>query len=546
MKRNQIRLVTISQHNHLTRYGKLPMLRNPITTVFLCITLLVACGETTPAVTSTLIYDAVIHDGSGSEAIRGAVRIDGDRIVEIGEIESLEGESLIDAGGLVLAPGFIDTHNHHDSGMSSHRHMPGALSQGITTVVRGADGFSDIADEFSFVALNAFNETFAAAPTSVNIASYSPHNSIRLHVMGDDSKREATPGEVAAMAKLVAADMAAGAIGLATGLEYEPGMYSSTEELVQLASVAALSGGRYMSHLRDEDEFFMEAIDEIIRIGREAFLPVKISHIKMADRELFGTAQSVIDVLNLARSQGVDVSADIYPYEHWASDLFVLFPSRDLINWESVEYAFAHTGAPEDILITRFLPDPRFEGLTLAEIAQQSEKDPVTLLLDMAQAGARYIEETGHEGTWIIVKGMDDSDVSTFMQWEFTNLCSDGMHNGDHPRGHGAFPRFLKHYVRELGVMELPEAINKMTALSAASIGVSDRGQIRTGYFADLVLFDPAAIEDRATMKDSSPLSVGVKSVWVNGVLAFDNGEPMMEYPGRIVSRGSTLAGAQQ
>ena len=514
------------------------MLRKLITTVLFCITFLVACGDTTPAVTSTLISNAVILDGSGSEAIRGAVRIDGERIVEIGEIEALEGETVIDAGGLVLAPGFIDTHNHHDSSMSDHRHMPGALSQGITTVVRGADGFSDIADEFSFVALNAFNETFAAAPTAVNVASYSPHNSIRLHVMGDDSKREATPGEVAAMAKLVAADMAAGAIGLATGLEYEPGMYSSTEELVQLARVSALSGGRYMSHLRDEDEFFMEAIDEIIRIGREAFLPVKISHIKMADRELFGTAQSVIDVLNLARTQGVDVSADIYPYEHWASDLFVLFPSRDLINWESVEYAFAHTGAPEDILITQFLPDPRFEGLTLAEIAQQSEKDPVTLLLDMAQAGAKYIDETGHEGTWIIVKGMDDSDVSTFMQWEFTNLCSDGMHNGDHPRGHGAFPRFLKHYVRELGVMELPEAIHKMTALSAGSIGVDDRGQIRAGYYADLVLFDPAAIEDRATMKDSSPLSVGVKSVWVNGALAFDNGEPTMEYPGHIVSRG--------
>ena len=188
-------------------------------------------------------------------------------------------------------------------------------------------------------------------------------------------------------------------------------------------------------------------------------------------------------------------------------------------------------------MLTRFLPDPRLEGQTLAEIAQQSEKSPVTLLLEMAQAGATYMDETGREGTWIIVKGMDDSDVSTFMQWEFTNLCSDGMHNGDHPRGHGAFPRFLRHYVRDLGVMELPKAISKMTALSAASIGVSDRGRIQTGYYADLVLFDPAAIEDRATMKDSSPLSVGIKSVWVNGVLAFDDGEPTMVYPGRIVSR---------
>lgn len=513
------------------------MLQKPITTLIICITSLVACGGSSPAATTTLISNAVIHDGSGSEEFIGSVRIDGDRIVEIGNIEPLAGEMTIDAGGFVLAPGFIDTHSHHDSGMENHRHMPGALSQGITTIVRGADGFSDVADEFRFDSLDAFNATFAAAPTSVNIASYSPHNSIRHYVMGDDSKREATPEEVAAMAKLVAADMAAGAIGLATGLEYEPGMYSSTGELVQLARIAAASNGRYMSHLRDEDEFFMEAIDEIIRIGKEAVLPVKISHIKMADRELFGTAQSVIDVLDRARTQGVDVSADIYPYEHWASDLSVLFPSRDRIDAEAAEYAFAHTGAPEDILITRFLPDPRLEGLTLAEIAQQSEKDPVTLLLEMAKAGATYIDETGREGTWIIVKGMDDSDVSTFMRWKFTNLCSDGLHNGDHPRGHGAFPRFLRHYVRDLGVMELPEAIHKMTARSAASIGVSDRGQIRTGFYADLVLFDPSAIEDRATMKDSSPLSVGIRSVWVNGVLAFDNGEPTMEYPGRIISR---------
>lgn len=497
----------------------------------------IACSTASPTVTSTLISNAVIHSGSGGEAIHGAVRINGDRIIGIGEIEPLTGETVIDAGGLVLAPGFIDSHSHHDSGMEKHRHMPGALSQGITTIVRGGDGYSDIADEFLFVSLDAFNSSFANAPTSVNIASFSPHNSIRTHVMQGDRNREATQEEIAAMAKLVEADMAAGALGLATGLEYEPGLYSSTEEIIELASIAAASGGTYMSHLRDEDEFFMEAIDELVRIGREARLPVKISHIKMADRELFGTASDVLTVLDEARAEGIDVSADIYPYVHWATNLLVLFPSRDLINSEAAEYAFAHMGAPEDILITRFLPDPRFEGLTLAEIAQQTEKDTVSLLLEMAKAGVEYIDDTGREGTWIIVKGMDTSDVSTFMQWEFTNLCSDGMYNDDHPRGHGAFPRFLKHYVRDLGVMELSEAIYKMTALSAASIGVSDRGQIRAGYFADLVLFDPALIEDKATMTDSTALSVGVKSVWVNGVLAFDEGKPTMEYPGRLVSQ---------
>jgi N-acyl-D-amino-acid deacylase len=501
--------------------------------------LLISCKDSTPIVSSSLITNAMIYDGSGNEAFRAAVRIDGDRIVEIGDIVPLDNEVVFDAGGLALAPGFIDTHNHHDSSMDSHLQMPGVLSQGITTIVRGADGYSDAEDLFGFTALAEFNSAFERTPPAINIASFSPHNSIRREVMGDDYKRVATDAELNAMGELLDADMASGAIGLSTGLEYEPGMYASTDELIHLSKIAAASGGRYISHIRDEDEKFVEAVDEVIRIGKEADLPVQISHIKIADKAYFGTADKILQKLDTTRANGIDISADIYPYQHWASDLSILFPDRDFSNREHAAFAFAHTAGPEDIFLFRFSPNPEFAGLSIAEIANATGGEPETVLTELAQAGARYKDETKTEGTWIVVKGMDESDVVSFMQWEFTNICSDGLHGGGHPRDHGSFPRVLRRYVRELGALSMARAIHKMTAKSAASMGIENRGRILPGYFADLVLFDPGAIEDKATMENPDAMSVGVDKVWVNGVGAFDDGEPTMRFPGRIVARGN-------
>ena len=357
--------------------------------------------------------------------------------------------------------------------------------------------------------------------------------------MGDDYRRPATPDEVDLMAGLVKTDMENGAIGLATGLEYEPGIFSETTEVIALAKVAAEYGGRYMSHVRDEDDRQMDAFDEVIQIGREAGLPVHISHIKLADREFWGTTNAVIEKLSEARRNGVDISADIYPYERWSSNLAVLFPERDYSDRAVADFTFAHTATPEDIVLSYYAPNPEFNGRTIAEVASILEKDVETTLLDLALAADDYRQETGRGGAGIIAKGMDEGDVAGLMLWEHTNICSDGSHGGGHPRGYGAFPRVLGRYVRTLGVLPLPEAIHKMTALAAQSIGVSDRGRIRTGYIADLVLFDPETIGDRSTMQDPAALSVGVEKVWVNGVLAFDNAAPTMRYPGRIVSRNS-------
>ena len=277
--------------------------------------------------------------------------------------------------------------------------MPGVVSQGVTTIVRGMDGstagYSSTAD---------FNTAFSESRAAVNVLSYAPHNNIRQQVMGDDNRRHASEEEVAAMAALLEEDMQAGAFGLSTGLEYEPGIFSSTEEVIALAKVAAKHGGRYSSHLRDEDDQFIEALQEIIRIGKEADIPVHVSHIKLADRLYWGSTDDVLGLLDAARAEGVELTADIYPYERWASNLAVLFPDRDYSKRETAEYTFERTAAAEDILLIHYPPDPRFEGMNIAEIAAMTERDTVATLLELSQAAADYRQETGEPGSGIIAK----------------------------------------------------------------------------------------------------------------------------------------------
>jgi N-acyl-D-amino-acid deacylase len=400
-----------------------------------------ACSQPNP--TSTFITNAVIMDGSGESAIEGSVRIDGDRIVAVGDLAPLHNENIVDAGGMVLTPGFIDTHSHHDDNMSEYRDMPGLVTQGITTIVRGADGNAGIKEFYGTISQADFNRRFEASPVAVNIASFSPHNSIRAVVMGADFKRHSTDGELAEMAKLVEDDMKHGALGLGTGLEYMPGIYSSTEEVIELSRVVSSYGGHYMSHVRDEDNRFLDAVDEVIRIGREARIPVHVSHIKLADKALWGTTEDVVDRMNAARAEGVQISADIYPYVYWQSNLAVLFPERDYTDRDVATYTFEHTTAPETLIIARFEPNPSYNGLSIAEIARLNEQDVESTLLDLTQQADRYLQETGTDGASILALGMDEADVAALMSWEHTNICTDGDHGGTHPRGYGSFPRFL-------------------------------------------------------------------------------------------------------
>ena len=501
-----------------------------------CLALFI-CACQSPDPTSTLIDNAVIIDGSGQPAYVGAVRIDGDKIIAVGDLTPLRNEKIIEADGKVLAPGFIDTHSHHDRGLADNLDMLAAVSQGITTIVRGADGSAGLEEASGYISQKDFNAKFDSNPAALNIASFSPHNSVRYSVMGADFRRPARDDEITAMREIVEEDMKYGALGLGTGLEYVPGIFSETEEVIELARIAASHGGRYMSHVRDEDAKFLDAIDEIIRIGREASIPVHISHIKLADNYFWGTVDIVLEKLNAARRDGVAVSADIYPYVHWQSLLAVFFPERDFTSMEVAKYTFEHTTLPETLVIVHFEPKPSYAGLTIAEIARLNEQSPEETLLLLAQMSDKYLQETGLTGDTIIARGMIEDDVIRFMQWEFTNLCSDGGHGGGHPRGFGSFPRFLNRYVNDRTGITPEAAIRKMSGLSAVNVGIEGRGLIEAGYFADLVLYDPETVADRATFEQPEEISTGILSVWVNGQVVFRDGETTGVFPGRIVMR---------
>jgi N-acyl-D-amino-acid deacylase len=477
-------------------------------------------------VSSTLIVNASIVDGTGSPARAGAVRVDGDRIVEVGDLEPKRGEQVVDAGGHVLAPGFIDVHSHHEDGLFEMRDATPVVSQGITTIVAGQDG------SMTYPVRELF-ERMEATPVAVNVATYVGHGTLRTGAMGkDDYRRHATPEEVERMRQGVADGMAAGALGLATGLEYDPGIYSATEEVVTLAQEAAKTGGRYISHVRSEDREFWAAIDEIVRIGREAKIPVEVTHMKLAMKDWWGQSARLLGILDKARADGVDVTGDVYPYEYWHSDLTVLFPKRDFKDRKVAQFVLDHVTPADGIILTDYSPEPALVGKSLAEIAAAKKTDPAVELMDLI---ARSQGENASQS--IMGRGMIEQDIDALIVWPYAAICSDGSLDSMHPRGRGAFTKVLREYVRERKLLTLEEAVRKMTGLSAANVGIADRGAIRPGAYADLVMFDPATVADRSTFEDPKALSVGIDRVWVNGVAVWQDGKSTGAYPGRGVKR---------
>lgn len=482
-----------------------------------------------------VIRNARIIDGTGAPSRTGAVRIEGDRIVAVGDVAVNRGDSVIDAGGLALAPGFIDTHSHASGGIAQHPDALADVSQGITTVVGGQDGGSPRP-------LKPFLDSLEARGAAINVAMYAGHGSIRAGVLGDDFKRKATPAEIARMRALLREDLAAGALGLSSGLEYDPGIYSSTDELIELAKEAASVGGRYISHIRSEDYAFWKAIDEIVRIGREAHLPVQVSHMKLAMRGLWGHADSLIGILDRARADSVNITADVYPYLYWQSTLTVLFPKRDFDNRTAANFALTQTSTPGGLLLGAYAPQPAYAGKTVADIAALRGVDSVTALIDLIRDAEAMRRRLGAAADTVDVENvigtsMVDADVERIMRWPFTNLSTDGELDGAHPRGYGSFTRFLGLYVRERQVMSLEEGIRRATSLAAEHMGFTGRGTIAAGQFADLVLFDPATIGDRATTKNPHALSTGIAHVWVNGVEVYANGRATGNRPGKVIRR---------
>jgi N-acyl-D-amino-acid deacylase len=338
------------------------------------------------------------------------------------------------------------------------------------------------------------------------------------------------------MRALLREEMADGARGLATGLEYDPGIYSSREEVVELARVAAALEGRYISHIRSEDRWFWEAIDEIIGIGRTTGMPVQISHIKLALRSEFGRADQLISTLDAARASGVDITADIYPYPYWESTLTVMFPDRDFENRETAEFALSQITTPEGAHLGIYEPNPAYAGKTLQEIADLRGTDPATALMDLIREAQAYEKKTGETDVEsVVATSMSEPDIERLMLWPHTNLCTDGSLVASHPRGFGSYPRFFGRYVRERKIMDLPTAVYKSSGLAAAHMGFGDRGTIRPAMKADLVLFDPDTVLDRATPASPEELSVGIERVWVNGETVFEDGKSTGKRPGQTI-----------
>ncbi len=488
-----------------------------------------ATGDTEPGV---VIVNARVLDGTGAPARKVRVRLAGDRILEVGGPAPRRGETIVDAAGLTLAPGFIDTHSHGDGQIFD---LPDALadtSQGITTIVVGQDGGSPYP-------LKRFFRRLDRHPAAVNVAAYAGHGTLRDRVLGDDFKRHATPGEIEEMKTILEKEMSAGALGLSSGLEYDPGIYSAPEEVVALAKVAAASGGRYISHIRSEDRYFWKAIDEIIEIGRQAKLPVQVSHTKLAMRNLWGKADRLLARLNRARAAGVDITGDMYPYLYWESTLTVLFPERDFENRDTAALVLREIAPADGLLLTQFDAEPSYAGKTVAEIARMRHSDTVTTLIDLIRMSEARRLETGDGGESVIGTSMREPDVERLMAWPQMNFCTDGYLEGPHPRGFGSFPRILGHYVRDRRVIRLEEAVRKASALAAAHMGFPDRGLIKAGQHADLVLFDPATVIDRATPALPHAVSAGISRVWVNGVLVYADGKSTGERPGRVLRRAA-------
>ena len=485
-----------------------------------------------PAPDSWLITNVVVVDGSGEPGIPASVRVTGDTILALGDLQALHGETVVDGGGHTLAPGFIDTHSHADSDLSE---FPGALSvvsQGITTIIAGQDGSSHFP-------LADFTAGLVSNPAAVNVASYVGHNTIREQVMGDDYKRTANAAEVEAMETLLIQELGAGALGLAAGLEYDPGIYSDPTEVLKLARVTAQQGGRYIAHIRSEDRYFEAALAEIIEIGRATGMPVQISHIKLAMKRLWGQAPVFLAQLDAAREEGIDITADIYPYEYWQSDLMVLLPGRDVNDRAEVDLALTELAPPDGLILTQLDPHPEYVGMTLTHIAELRNVDTASAFVELINESMAMTEETGKPADMMIGTSMLESDILTLLNWPHTNICTDGGIVDLHPRARGSFPRVLGRYVRELQALGLESAVHKMSGLSAAHMGITDRGLIRPGMKADLVLFDPATVIDNATTQDSQALSTGISRVWVNGVSVFENGTVSGKLPGTVIRRAT-------
>jgi len=479
----------------------------------------------------TLILGALVYDGTGAPPRQADVAVADGRIATIaasGELANERAQTVVEAAGLALSPGFIDAHTHDDTNVIRQPEMLPKLTQGVTTVVVGNCGISaspvslrgDPPDpmnllgqreDFAYPTFADYTRAIVAARPSVNVAALIGHTALRSNHM-DRLDRRASAAEIAAMRAQLREALEHGAIGMSTGLAYASAFESDTAEVQALAEELDACNALYTTHLRTEFDGILGAMQEAYDIGAHARVPVIVSHLKCAGAGNWGRSQEVLDSLSTA-SRLQPVGCDCYPYAAGSSTLDLKQVTSDF-----------------DIDITWSTPHPEMAGRTLAAIAADWNVSLMEAARRLQPAGAVY-------------HNMDENDVRRVLAHELTMIGSDGLPNDPrpHPRLWGAFPRVLGHYSRDLKLFPLETAIHKMTGLTASRFGLTDRGRVEEGYQADLVLFDPATVIDRATFADPVQTAAGIESVWVNGVLSWHEGQSTGQRAGRWLPRGADL-----
>ena len=523
-----------------------------IAAIVVCVALVgLAAPQAQPAY-DLLIQNGRVLDGSGNPWLKLDVAVQSGRIVAVGRLTNASANRVIDAGGRIVAPGFIDVHSHAAEGLTRAALRQGQplLAQGVTTIVANPDGGGSI----DLAAQRAELEAGGVGP---NVALLIGHGRVRGSVVGS-ANRAPTAEELERMRGLVRRAMNEGAFGLSSGLFYTPGSYATTEEVIELAKVAAESGGIYTSHIRDEGNYsigVVAAVQEVIRIADEAKTVGIVSHVKALGPDNWGLAHAITHRIERARERGVQVFADQYPYEASSTSLRAallpdgvrvpaaehlakpdaLTPEQRQVMEQAERVAtenLRRRGGPAAILIAHYRPDRSLEGKSLQQIAEARQQPPVKTALELIAA----------QSPSIVSFNMAEDDIAHLMRQPYTMTSSDGGlvaigEGKPHPRNYGAFARKLSRYAGERGTVSLEHAVRSMTSLPAAVFGMRDRGVIREGAAADIVIFDPGRIVERSTYTDPHQLAEGMDYVLVNGQLVIDGGTFTDARPGRVLKK---------
>jgi N-acyl-D-amino-acid deacylase len=509
--------------------------------------LLCACAALDAADYDLLIRNARVVDGTGNPWYRADVAVQGGKIAAIGKLAGAQAARVVDARERVVAPGFIDVHTHVERVVEK---IPGGdnfLMDGVTTVVTGNCGGSERD-------VGAFFGRLERLGIGLNLATLYGHNTVRGRVMGS-ANRQATPEEIAKMQALVEQAMRDGAVGFSTGLIYIPGTYANSDEVVALAKAAGKYGGVYSSHMRDEGARVLDAIEEALRVGREAGMRVELSHFKIDNRRLWGASDKSLALVEKARREGVDVVVDQYPYDHSSTNLGITLPSWALADGaEKIKERLADPATRARIatemqkkvkelghkdyayaIVASCSFDHSIEGKNISEInrlkgRKHKIKDEIQTILDLEAEG----------GAQMVYHSMGSKDVERIMRYANTAVASDGGIREfgagmPHPRSYGTNARVLAEYVRRRNTLTLEDAVRRMTSLPARTFGFRDRGLLREGYQADLLMFDPARVEDKATYQKPHQFSEGFDLVLVNGVVAVEEGKLTGARPGQVI-----------